>query len=104
MESSEDEDLAMSLSVGDGRHLVDLGSPQELVVNERCLLELLQMCRSCGRKCAVRKQLQGLKLEISQFCVHCQYRWNWCNLPDDHQHRLHPLEVDNPDTMMPTNS
>lgn len=80
-----------------------LNSPQELVVEERCLLELLQVCRSCGRKCAVRKQLQGLKLEISQFCVHCQHRWNWSNLPDDHQHTLHPPEVANQDTVLPTN-
>lgn len=81
-----------------------LDSPQELVVEERCLLELLQVCRSCGRKCTVRKQLQGLKLEISQFCVHCQRCWNWCNLPDDRQHRLHPPELANQDTAPPTNS
>lgn len=104
LENSEDEDLAISLCVGDGRYLVDLGSPEELVVDERCLLELLQVCRSCGRKCALRKQQHGLKLEISQFCVHCQHCWNWSNLPDDHQHRLHPQELANQDTAPPTNS
>lgn len=66
---------------------LDSISSTEFVVEEKCLIELFKTCRGCGKKCAVRKQVKGLKLEISQYCVHCQRCWNWTNLPDDDDHR-----------------
>ncbi|TNM85509.1 hypothetical protein fugu_007780 [Takifugu bimaculatus] len=78
----EAEDFTISLSVGDGRHLVDLGSSSESIVDEECILELFESCRTCHRRCSFRKRVTGLKLEITQKCRLCQSCWRWTNLPD----------------------
>ncbi|XP_030587311.1 uncharacterized protein LOC115781660 [Archocentrus centrarchus] len=72
-----------SLSVGDGRHLVDLGSSSEIIVDEECILQLLESCRECSRQCTVRKAVKGLKLVVYQECGFCKSRCKWTNLPDD---------------------
>lgn len=107
----EAEDFTISLSVGDGRHLVDLGryddlrvkypemtveglllvfqmyfvlalSSSESIVDEECILELFESCRTCHRRCSFRKRVTGLKLEITQKCRLCQSCWGWTNLPE----------------------
>ncbi|XP_074546810.1 uncharacterized protein LOC141805591 isoform X1 [Halichoeres trimaculatus] len=72
-----------SLTVGDGHHLVDLGSSSEFVVQEECILQLFRTCRACSRHCTVRKQVKGLQLVVSQVCCYCNNLCQWTNLPDD---------------------
>ncbi|XP_026215279.1 uncharacterized protein LOC113161708 [Anabas testudineus] len=79
----EDEEFSTSLSVGDGRYLVDLGSPSEFVVDEECIIQLFKSCRECNRQCTVRKRVKGLKLVVYQTCCFCQSHCKWTNLPDD---------------------
>lgn len=79
----EDEEFSSSLSVGDGRYLVDLGSSSEFIVDEECLLQLFRSCRECNRQCSVRKRVRGLKLVVYQTCCFCQNRFKWTNLSDD---------------------
>ncbi|XP_035856279.1 uncharacterized protein LOC116043045 isoform X9 [Sander lucioperca] len=79
----ENEEFSTSLSVGDGRYLVDLGSSSEFVVDEECILQLLKSCRECNRQCTVRKRVTGLKLVVNQACCFCQSHSKWTNLPDD---------------------
>ncbi|KAK5899327.1 hypothetical protein CesoFtcFv8_008818 [Champsocephalus esox] len=79
----EDEEFSTSLSVGDGRYLVDLGSSSEFIVDVECLLQLLKTCRECNRRCTVRKQVIGLKLMVNQSCCFCSSSSKWTNLLDD---------------------
>ncbi|KAI9525342.1 hypothetical protein NQZ68_005887 [Dissostichus eleginoides] len=81
----EDEEFSTSLSVGDGRYLVDLGSSSEFIVDEECLLQLLKTCRECNRRCTVRKRVIGLKLMVNQTCCFCSSRSKWTNLLDDEE-------------------
>ncbi|KAM6941845.1 uncharacterized protein PEZ65_003840 [Lycodopsis pacificus] len=77
------EEFITSLSVGDGRYLVDLGSSSEFIVDEECILQLFKSCRECSRQCTVRKRVKGLKLVVNQACCFCESRSKWTNLPDD---------------------
>ncbi|KAI3352331.1 hypothetical protein L3Q82_005298 [Scortum barcoo] len=79
----EDEEFSTSLSVGDGRYLVDLGSLSEFIVDEECILQLFKSCQECNRQCTVRKHVNGLKLVVHQTCCFCQSHCKWTNLPDD---------------------
>ncbi|CAJ1053685.1 uncharacterized protein LOC117816427 [Xyrichtys novacula] len=79
----EDEQFSTSLIVGDGLHLVDLGSSSEFIVDEECILKLFKLCRECNRQCSVRKQVKGLQLVVYQACRYCNNRFKWTNLPDD---------------------
>ncbi|XP_023137873.1 uncharacterized protein si:ch211-40k21.5 [Amphiprion ocellaris] len=81
--AEEDEEFSTSLSVGDGRFLVDLGSSSEFIVDEECILQLFMSCRQCNGQCTVRKHVKGLKLVVYQACCFCQSRSKWTNLPDD---------------------
>ncbi|XP_061578320.1 uncharacterized protein LOC133444500 [Cololabis saira] len=81
--NEDDEEFSTSLSVGDGRYLVDLGSSSEFIVDEKCLLELFKSCRECSRQCSVRKRVNGLKIIVNQMCHFCENRFQWTNLPDD---------------------
>ncbi|XP_074486714.1 uncharacterized protein LOC141764921 [Sebastes fasciatus] len=83
IEEDEDEEFSTSLSVGDGHHLVDLGSSSEFIVDEECILQLFKSCRECNRRCTVKKRVRGLKLVVSQVCCFCESRSNWINLLDD---------------------
>ncbi|XP_040891847.1 uncharacterized protein LOC121180472 isoform X4 [Toxotes jaculatrix] len=83
IQEDEDEEFSTSLSVGDGRYLVDLGSSSEFIVDEECILQLFRSCRECNRQCTVRKHVRGLKLVVNQACCFCQSRCKWTNLPDD---------------------
>ncbi|XP_039652821.1 uncharacterized protein LOC120556960 isoform X1 [Perca fluviatilis] len=83
IQEDENEEFSTSLSVGDGRYLVDLGSSSEFVVDEECLFQLFKSCRECNRQCTVRKRVTGLKLVVSQACCFCQSHSKWTNLPDD---------------------
>ncbi|XP_070683833.1 uncharacterized protein [Pempheris klunzingeri] len=85
----EDEEFSTSLSVGDGRYLVDLGSSSEFIVDEECILQLFKSCRECNRQCTVRKHVNGLKLVVNQACCFCQSRFKWTNLPDDDDGDFH---------------
>ncbi|XP_056227529.1 uncharacterized protein LOC130166165 isoform X2 [Seriola aureovittata] len=82
IQEDEDEEFSTSLSVGDGRYLVDLGSSSEFIVDEECILQLFKLCRECNKQCSVRKRVQGLKLVVYQACCFCQSRCTWTNLPD----------------------
>ncbi|KAM9857597.1 uncharacterized protein ACBR49_001211 [Aulostomus maculatus] len=82
IEEEEDEEFSTSLSVGDGRYLVDLGSSSEFVVDEECILQLFQSCRTCKRKCRVGKHARGLKLVVYQACAFCNSHRQWTNLAD----------------------
>ncbi|XP_047435159.1 uncharacterized protein LOC125004540 [Mugil cephalus] len=82
-EEEEEEEFCTSLSVGDGRYLVDLGSPSEFIVDEDCIIQLMKSCRECNKQCTVRKQVKGLKLVVYQACCFCQSRSKWTNLPDE---------------------
>ncbi|XP_030281713.1 uncharacterized protein LOC115586642 isoform X4 [Sparus aurata] len=79
----EDDEVSISLSVGDGRYLVDLGSSSEFIIDEECILQLFKSCRECNRQCTVRKQVKGLKLTVSQKCCFCESSSKWTNLPDE---------------------
>ncbi|XP_036969071.1 uncharacterized protein LOC119027742 isoform X1 [Acanthopagrus latus] len=79
----EDDEVSISLSVGDGRYLVDLGSSSEFIIDEECILQLFNSCRECNRQCTVRKQVKGLKLTVSQKCCFCESSSKWTNLPDE---------------------
>lgn len=57
-------------------------SSSESIVDEECILELFESCRTCQRRCSFRKRVTGLKLEITQKCRFCQSCWRWTNLPD----------------------
>ncbi|XP_028421885.1 uncharacterized protein LOC114546913 isoform X3 [Perca flavescens] len=83
IQEDENEEFSTSLSVGDGRYLVDLGSSSEFVIDEECLFQLFKSCRECNRQCTVRKRVTGLKLVVSQACCFCQSHSKWTNLPDD---------------------
>ncbi|XP_044047150.1 uncharacterized protein LOC122873898 isoform X3 [Siniperca chuatsi] len=83
IQDDEDEEFSTSLSVGDGRYLVDLGSSSEFIVDEECILQLFESCQECNRQCTVRKQINGLKLVVYQTCCFCGSRCKWTNLPDD---------------------
>ncbi|XP_069022877.1 uncharacterized protein [Embiotoca jacksoni] len=83
VEEDEDGEFSTTLIVEDGRHPVDFGSSSEIVVDEECILQLFESCRECGRRCAVGKQVRGLKLVVYQTCGFCQSRRKWTNLPDD---------------------
>ncbi|XP_078135610.1 uncharacterized protein LOC144536383 isoform X1 [Sander vitreus] len=83
IQEDEHEEFSTSLSVGDGRYLVDLGSSSEFVVDEECILQLFKSCRECNRQCTVRKRVTGLKLVVNQACCFCQSHSKWTNLPDD---------------------
>uniref|UniRef100_A0A0F8AB17 Uncharacterized protein n=1 Tax=Larimichthys crocea TaxID=215358 RepID=A0A0F8AB17_LARCR len=83
MEEEKDEEFTTSLSVGDGRYLVDLGSSSEFIVDEESILQLFKTCRECNRKCLVRKHVKGLKLVVYQTCRFCQSHRTWTNLPDE---------------------
>ncbi|XP_008294770.1 uncharacterized protein LOC103368241 [Stegastes partitus] len=83
VEEEEEEEFSTSLSVGDGRYLVDLGSSSEFIVDEECILQLFKSCRECNGQCTVRKHVKGLKLVVYQACRFCQSRSKWTNLPDD---------------------
>ncbi|XP_053273874.1 uncharacterized protein LOC128434844 [Pleuronectes platessa] len=83
LEEDEDEEFSTSLSVGDGRYLVDLGSPSELIVDEACILQLFRSCRECSRQCKVTKYAKGLKIIVFQECRFCQSSFEWTNLPDE---------------------
>ncbi|XP_060908900.1 uncharacterized protein LOC132985721 isoform X1 [Labrus mixtus] len=82
VEKNEDE-VNSSFIVGDGHHMVDLGSPSEYVVDEECILQLFKSCRECNKQCKIRKQVKGLKIVINQACCYCEHRFKWTNLPDD---------------------
>ncbi|XP_042341509.1 uncharacterized protein LOC121942385 isoform X2 [Plectropomus leopardus] len=83
-EEEEDEEFSTSLSVGDGRYLVDLGSPSEFIVDEECILQLFKTCRECHKPCKyVRKQVKGLKLVVNQACSSCPSNYKWTNLLED---------------------
>ncbi|KAM8772221.1 uncharacterized protein AB9X84_008226 isoform 2-T2 [Acanthopagrus schlegelii] len=79
----EDDEVSISLSVGDGRYLVDLGSSSEFIIDEECILQLFKSCWECNRQCTVRKQVKGLKLTVSQKCCFCESSSKWTNLPDE---------------------
>ncbi|XP_034715384.1 uncharacterized protein LOC117936453 isoform X3 [Etheostoma cragini] len=83
IQEDENEEFSTSLSVGDGRYLVDLGSSSEFIVDEECILQLFKSCRECNRQCTVRKRVTGLKLVVNQACCFCQSHSKWTNLPDD---------------------
>ncbi|XP_073320816.1 uncharacterized protein [Pagrus major] len=83
MPEDEDDEVSISLSVGDGRYLVDLGSSSEYIIDEECILQLFKSCRECNRQCTVRKQVKGLKLVVSQKCCFCESSSKWTNLPDE---------------------
>lgn len=83
IQEDEDQEFSTSLSVGDGRFLVDLGSSSEFIIDEECILQLFKSCRECNRQCTVRKTVKGLKLVISQACCYCHSRCKWTNLPSD---------------------
>ncbi|XP_073325141.1 uncharacterized protein [Pagrus major] len=83
MPEDEDNEVSISLSVGDGRYLVDLGSSSEYIIDEECILQLFKSCRECNRQCTVRKQVKGLKLVVSQKCCFCESSSKWTNLPDE---------------------
>ncbi|XP_062243898.1 uncharacterized protein LOC133953808 isoform X2 [Platichthys flesus] len=85
LEEDEDEEFSTSLSVGDGRYLVDLGSPSELIVDEACILQLFRSCRECSRQCKVTKYAKGLKIIVLQECRFCQSSFEWTNLPDEEE-------------------
>lgn len=57
-------------------------SSSESIVDEECILELFQWCRTCQRRCRFRKRVTGLKLEVTQKCRFCQSCWRWTNLPE----------------------
>ncbi|XP_071361365.1 uncharacterized protein [Trachinotus anak] len=82
-DQEDDEEFSTSLSVGDGRYLVDLGSSSEFIVDEECILQLFKSCRECNKQCSVRKRVQGLKLVVYQACCFCESRYTWTNLPDE---------------------
>ncbi|KAM8880081.1 uncharacterized protein AB9W97_015094 isoform 1-T1 [Spinachia spinachia] len=77
------EEFITSLSVCDGRYLVDLGSSSGFIVDEECILQLFNSCRKCNRRCTVKKRVDGLKLVVDQACGFCKSRSKWTNLPDD---------------------
>ncbi|XP_077965046.1 uncharacterized protein LOC144411592 [Gasterosteus aculeatus] len=77
------EEFITSLSVADGRYVVDLGSSSEFIVDEECILQLFNLCRKCNRRCTVTKRVKGLKLVVNQACSFCKSRSKWTNLPDD---------------------
>ena len=109
IQEDEEEEVSTSLSVGDGRYLVDLGrwahvntctwllllkltckllfsdslSPSEFIVDEKCILQLFKKCRECNRQCTVRKYSEGLKIVVNQTCTFCNLHCKWTNLPDD---------------------
>lgn len=84
IQEGEDEEFSTTLSVGDGRYLVDLGSPSEFIVDEECIIQLFKTCRECHRPCQyVRKQVKGLKLVVNQACNSCPSTCKWTNLLDD---------------------
>ncbi|KAM7393962.1 hypothetical protein PAMP_020795 [Pampus punctatissimus] len=78
-----DQEFSTSLSVGDGRFLVDLGSSSEFIIDEECILQLFKSCRQCNRQCTVTKKVKGLKLVVSQTCCFCHSCCKWTNLPSD---------------------
>ncbi|KAG7223709.1 hypothetical protein INR49_015436 [Caranx melampygus] len=82
VQEGEEEEFSTTLSVGDGRYLVDLGSSSEFIVDEECILQLFKLCRECNKQCSVRKRVQGLKIVVHQTCCFCQSRFTWTNLPD----------------------
>lgn len=97
-EEEEDEEFSTSLSVGDGRYLVDLGSPSEFIVDEACILQLFRSCRECSRQCKVTKYVKGLKLVVFQDCSFCRSSFEWTNLPDeDEKHDEEEDDDDNKD-------
>lgn len=59
---------------------LDSISPSEFVVDEECILQLLQSCRECSRPCAVTKRVEGLKVTVRQTCRHCDSCYEWTNL------------------------
>lgn len=61
----------------------DAISPSEFVVDEECILQLLQSCRECSRPCAVTKRVEGLKVTVCQTCRHCDSCYEWTNLWGD---------------------
>ncbi|XP_019940030.2 uncharacterized protein [Paralichthys olivaceus] len=97
MEEDEDEEFSTSLSVGDGRYLVDLGSPSEFIVDEACILQLFRSCRECSRQCKVTKYVKGLKLVVFQDCSFCRSSFEWTNLPDDDEKHDEDEDDDNKD-------
>ncbi|XP_028273481.1 uncharacterized protein LOC114443538 isoform X2 [Parambassis ranga] len=84
----DDEKVSMSLSVGDGHYLVDLGSSSEFIVDEECLLELFKSCWECNKQCTVRQQAKGLKVVINQACCFCESQSKWTNLPEKDEDSL----------------
>ncbi|KAF7655100.1 hypothetical protein LDENG_00060760 [Lucifuga dentata] len=80
MEVAEDRHK-MSMCVTDGKYVVDLESPSQLVVDEECLFELLRQCPECSKKCSVRKRVEGLHLLLYQSCYFCHAYCKWSNQP-----------------------
>ncbi|XP_018520410.1 uncharacterized protein LOC108875766 isoform X4 [Lates calcarifer] len=98
IQEDEDEEFCTSLSVGDGRYLVDLGSSSEFIVDEECILQLFRSCRECNRKCTVRKYTEGLKLVVNQACSFCPSRCKWTNLPDEKDDADSGFQINGKDT------
>ncbi|XP_040002804.1 uncharacterized protein LOC120800629 [Xiphias gladius] len=98
IQEDEDEEFSTSLSVGDGRYLVDLGSSSEFIVDEECILQLFRSCRECNRQCTVRKHVRGLKLVVYQTCCYCQSSCKWTNLPDDDDKDDSDFQINGKDT------
>ncbi|XP_045907926.1 zinc finger protein 287-like isoform X1 [Micropterus dolomieu] len=50
----------------------------KLVVNESCLLQLFRRnCPSCGCKLQTEKVTYGVLIVLNQWCLQCEYRFQW---------------------------
>ncbi|XP_057201463.1 uncharacterized protein LOC130561273 isoform X2 [Triplophysa rosa] len=54
---------------------------RKYIVYETCIMELLESCPVCQRRCDVRSQTHGTFLRVDQLCQHCNFSRKWNSQP-----------------------